>query len=131
MNFKAGTYYVGDPCYVFSYDREDGWDKLLLDTNFFKDIPPHLEGKIWAAGTKWGDGCYEDQHGWQYPVDAGLIGVVHESLLQEYRSRDGRMVEFKEDFSTDVDEDMGMIYIGDIEINTDPSYDEDDWYDED
>lgn len=82
----AGRYYIGDPCYVF----KDGWSKILGKTNYLNGpYPDDIKDKIWAHGTMYGDGGYFDQYGFEYGVDAGLIGVVHESLVE---GRQGKMV---------------------------------------
>lgn len=128
MTMPAGKYYVGDLCYVLN----DNWDEFcditidsprVLDGEFnFKD------GRRFATfGTKWGDGEYYDQDGHRYLVDAGLIGCVRvDDIDMELREQTGdfggRIVEFDKPF--EVWEENGMIRIGHLSIDTDPSYDD-------
>ena len=128
MTMPAGKYYVGDLCYVL----HDSWDEFcditidsprVLDGEFsFKD------GRRFATfGTKWGDGQYHDQDGHRYNVDAGLIGCVRVDdidmdLREQAGDFGGRIVTFDKPF--DVWEENGMIRIGHLSIDTDPSYDD-------
>ena len=86
-NIPAGTYYVGDPCYVFNNSgKADSWMKIIEISDCF-DIP-HIEFKdkpVIAFGTsdeshfvKFGDGVYNG-----FCVDSGLIGIVDISLIEE------------------------------------------------
>ena len=124
----AGTYYVGDPCYVF--DKE--WDDVLASTGCLGlelENERHFEYKgrpIGACSTAHGDGTYNDQKMRSYPVDAGIIGAVSIDLIKEEKMLDakrlGHIVEFKEPFEILYNqEDEGTISIGDIDIVTDPS----------
>lgn len=70
-NFKAGTYYIGDPCYAF---QGNNWDKILDETGFFE--LDKITNGMWAGSTAFGDGTYTDQFSNEYPVDAGLIGIM-------------------------------------------------------
>lgn len=77
MTMPAGKYWIGDLCYVMR-DRWDefcdltiGADQMLEGEFTLKDGT-----KVAAFCTKWGDGCYQDQHGNSYGVDAGLIGCI-------------------------------------------------------
>ena len=125
----AGTYYIGDLCYVMT-DGE--WEEFCsitikgnrcLDGEFeFKD------GRRFATyGTAHGDGEYHDQYGHTYSVDAGLIGCIR---MEDIRAdkydnllRLGAIQEFASAFATS--EHQGQIYLGHVIIDTDPAYDED------
>jgi hypothetical protein len=87
----AGTYFIGDPCYIIRDD--DDWEKIGNATNWFgcdDDIafpdPPkdwddglyHWNGNpCFASHTRYGDGVYVISKGkreiW---VDSGTIGVT-------------------------------------------------------
>ena len=55
VNFKAGKYYVGDPCYVVK--DHNVWIKLLDDTDYFQNENQTYKGQtIFAEGTAHGDG---------------------------------------------------------------------------
>ena len=68
-NIPAGTYYIGDPCYVFG---RDSWLKLIELTDCFEIPNVEFQDKpVIAFGTKSGDGVYNG-----FCVDSGLIGIV-------------------------------------------------------
>jgi hypothetical protein len=69
-----GAYILGDPCYVVP---DADWGALLQSCNYFNEPVGKVgDFEVLAFGTKWGDGCYPDNKGNTYPVDAGLIGLV-------------------------------------------------------
>ena len=127
----AGRYYVGDLCYVMT-DKE--WDQFCsitikgnqcLDGEF--EMP---DGRKFATyGTAWGDGCYRDQYGNEYAVDAGLIGCirVEDIRAEKYDKIEdlGTIHEFTSDFVTSGGRGdrswEGTIQFGRIAIETDPS----------
>lgn len=85
----AGEYYVGDLCYVF---EDDEWSKFLTDASAQAPEGQHWSAitvgafalgnnYIWYHGTAYGDGCYCDQDGHIYGVDAGILGVFPVSLI--------------------------------------------------
>ena len=73
----AGTYYIGDLCYVLN-DRWDEVCDLVLADHFCRDgIFTLKDGTRFAMfTTKYGDGQYFDQDGNSYTVDSGSIGCV-------------------------------------------------------
>ena len=117
---QAGTYYVGDLCYVLS----DRWDEFCALTCAGSRV---LDGEFNLADgtrlatftTRYGDGTYVDAQGHEYPVDAGLIGCVRvqdiaQGQLQNLAS--GRVIEFAQDFvCASID---GRITIGTVVIDT-------------
>ncbi len=127
-NIPAGTYYVGDPCYVFNNSgKADSWSKIIEISDCF-DIP-HIEFKgkpIIAFGTKFGDGMYNG-----FCVDSGLIGIVDISLIEEGSTffndsfnRDKHTITFDKPFDFECDD--GNFHIGGkISIYTNDEYDED------
>lgn len=131
---KAGTYYIGDPCYIF----EESWGKVLDNTKYFKDDTAKLfDNDFFCSSTAHGDGLFEDQNGCEYPVDAGCISCLPISLIEidnkvteEDIKNFGKIVTFKNDFVCQ--EEDGIFNIGDIIINTRGSYgeDEEDDYDD-
>lgn len=142
----AGKYFVGDPCYVFSNERnnKDRWSELLNISDFFEKPYVEFEGhKLFATPTAWGDGGYYDQFGNEYSVDAGLIGAVPFALWdisedeQKELNRLGKVVEFNSEFGCCAyDNNSGFnknrnrfIVVGNYEIDTDPEP-EDDYFDE-
>ena len=135
---QAGEYYVGDLCYVMD-DKE--WDECCK--LFFAGRNDHgindgefelPDGRKFASySTKHGDGCYKDQHGNRYSVDAGLIGCIKLADIKANKYNDiselGNIHKFERDFTTsggrgDRQWD-GVICIGGVKINTDGWYSDD------
>ena len=118
---KPGKYWIGDLCYVM----HDVWDK------FCEKLDECGEGTVNGKDIAWyytafGDGEYRDFEGCRYPVDAGLIGCI---LLSDITDPGadlslGRIVTFGREFNTGYDD--GTIFFGDIRIDTDPGYEEED-----
>lgn len=120
----AGKYYIGDPCYVIGHEDHSRWSRfcdILFKTP--DDCMREFEGtQMFAAGTAFGDGCYDSTLGIGFGVDAGLIGAVPIELTDQdiptsELKRLGTIVTFEEDFVAERDED-GTFYFGDIKIWT-------------
>lgn len=131
MTMPAGKYYVGDLCYVLHDSWDEFCDITINDRNCLDGEFNFKDGRRFATfGTKWGDGQYNDQDYHRYFVDAGLIGCVRvedmdENLREQAGDFGGRIVEFPEPF--EVREEDGKIYIGHVVIDTDPTFEEDDF----
>jgi len=134
--FPPGKYYVGDLCYVIS---DAGWDDFckMTITDGGNVLDGYFKWKskfLWTHGTAYGDGCFLDQNGDEYSVDAGLIGVLPFELIDkhEYDITDlGNVLEFFTPFTCDYDD--GIFIIGHLKIDTDPGSREEeiDYSDED
>jgi len=140
----AGTYYVGDLCYVVN---DDDWSDFCERS--FPDsctevvgIFETFEGINYANfGTKYGDGGYADYNGRKYSVDSGSIGCIPVCTLGDKCGFEtiaglGNIIDFPEAFEVGYDEETGTITFGDVEIMTgDVDEDEEDEdaesYDED
>jgi hypothetical protein len=121
VTVPAGQYVIGDPCYAVP-DKD--WDDLLLSCNYFRNpIGYVVDGlqkfAVLGFGTKWGDGCYLGTDGNQYPVDAGLIGLVPIDLVENLSQHDGIIVHFPKD-TLCIDDGSGKLRFGHITIDTDP-----------
>lgn len=96
-HLPAGKYYIGDLCYVMN----EVWDLFCNNltpgahTIEYNDHHYHY----WWAHTANGDGVYLDQQLNQFPVDAGLIGIIAvDDIVTQITSNDlssGLVVEFK------------------------------------
>ena len=122
-----GEYYVGDPCYAFSNDAR--WMGWLEAANYteprIRILYATLQGQpVVGVNTAHGDGAYTGSDGFEYGVDAGLIGVVPVSVAEDNALWAMRKVTFDSDFDISWDDEEGTITIGDITIPTD------DWPDE-
>jgi hypothetical protein len=120
---KAGTYYIGDLCYVM-HDRWDEFCELTCSGNNVLDGEFNLkDGTRFATfTTKYGDGTYKDEQGNEYPVDAGLIGCINVKDITPTELGNlssGRVIEFVQDFSTF--SAGGVLRFGSVVIDTDPA----------
>jgi hypothetical protein len=121
-----GIYVIGDPC---SAVPNDDWDDLLASCNYFQSpigyVRRGFTDKVFvlAFGTKWGDGCYAGSDGHEYPVDAGLLGLVPVEIVEELVDHDGDydgvIVKFDRD-TLCIDDGSGKLKFGHITIDTDP-----------
>jgi len=125
---KAGTYYVGDLCYVL----HDEWDEVCqLTINGNRAIGGEFnpkDGRRFAMyNTMYGDGTYTDQQGKEYWVDSGSIGCIlmrDIDLAQlDNNVQGGALYDFDQDFYTG--EKDGYIMFHKISICTDDIVEED------
>jgi len=128
---KAGTYYVGDLCYVL-HERWDEVCSLIIEGNRCIDGEFNLkDGTRFAIyGTAYGDGNYFDQNGKSYDVDAGSIGCVLLDDIdlsnQENFLAGGNIHTFDTSFYTGTMD--GKIMFHTLSIDTDPVYNEEEEY---
>lgn len=136
----AGTYYVGDLCYVVpDADWPEFCDRMFPgDDSYVIGVFENREGINYASfGTKYGDGCYGDYQLREYSVDSGTIGCIPVCALKEFDvekiERLGNIVEFPTAFEIGYDEATGTITFGHVDIVTGDEYgeDDDDNYEED
>lgn len=81
LTSKKG-FYIGDICYVLDDSIYHGiWGKADYQDGVYET--PF--GKFAAASTAFGDGCYDDQYGHNYGVDAGVIGIVPWEILEQQK----------------------------------------------
>lgn len=127
---NAGSYYVGDLCYVIENDTVWGEICDLLDGEG-GEFTLNDGRKIHILHTAYGDGTYTDQYGNLYPVDSGTIGCMLASDCDKLDAG-SNVIEFERDF--DCDDDSGVLTFGHISINTgfsDSDYDDYSEYDDD
>lgn len=124
---KSGQYYIGDLCYVL----RDSWDNVCdligtSETGVYK-LKNGTEFAIF--NTTYGDGTYVDQNGNEYPVDSGTIGCVKVSKVEDKSGlSNGYVRKFSKPF--DVMDVGGLLYFGDIEIQTNDDDEDDDSFNE-
>jgi hypothetical protein len=127
---NSGKYYVGDLCYVM----HDEWDEvcsIIIQDNKVLDGEFNLaDGRRFATyGTAHGDGIYRASNGDRLSVDAGLIGCIAVDDISEADRPGtslGTVVDFYDIFRTD--SDGGLISFGSLTVDTDPEYEEDEYY---
>lgn len=126
MNMPAGTYYIGDLCYVM----HDVWREVcnLSDSGYGKFTLK--DGREFAIfPTKYGDGTYDG-----LSVDSGTLGCIKvDDIRDTTYSGDhlnglAKVVMFLSDF--EVSEDNGVIQFGHVSVDTDPEEEEDEFYGE-
>ena len=129
--FNAGTYFIGDPCYVL---REDLYEKWGKEYNYADGG----YGYFAVGSTAYGDGVYEDvlsEKG--YAVDAGILGVVNMDYSQQNPEQDkvftlnelGKIVVIKDKLIFKYDHNEHIFYYDcdgeEIEIHTETAQEED------
>jgi hypothetical protein len=116
----AGTYYIGDLCYVL----HERWEEFC-DISF--NSHERLDGKhqfkdgteFVAFGTAYGDGAYLDNKGNEYGVDAGLIGAVKVDAIIDQGENNvsfGHIHTFDAPWEAYADD--GVLHFGKIVIDT-------------
>ena len=138
MTMPAGRYYVGDLCYVMTDAEWDQFCAITIKDNKCLDGEFEMpDGRKFATyGTAWGDGCYRDQFGNEYGVDAGLIGCIRVEDIRADKYEDieslGKIHEFVSDFVTSGGRNTpdwnGTIQFGRVAIETNPNeFDDEDY----
>jgi hypothetical protein len=87
----AGTYYIGDPCYLFNGPTGDEWWNKLCDLMFRPMYHGLLEVDritVWSDSTNFGDGSYSSNKDREYFVDSGTIGIVRIDNVQNHTAID-------------------------------------------
>ena len=125
---KAGTYYVGDLCYVLHDVWNEVCDIIFASNDMCEGEHTLKDGRKFVIfSTRWGDGTYRDDYQNLYDVDAGIIGCI---LLSDIRQisedwwtndpNNGNIIEFNTDFHAS--SDGSVLTFGHIMIDTDPNY---------
>ena len=112
--FKAGIYFIGDPCYAI---HDSKWLSVLEGTDDFRNKEQSYKGsQILADGTAYGDGFFHDNYGRMYTVDSGLLGIIPIEVADGDNMKHGQIVTFKSNFKVTMIN--GYFAFGDIKINT-------------
>jgi hypothetical protein len=117
FTLPAGTYFIGDPCYLIKKqwgevcDKMDNQRAALITIN---------NQKLFIAETRFGDGEYIDDFGENYSVDSGTIAVTPLELNDKATLANlkiyGCVKEFPKEFECSWSE--GIFEIDNIIINT-------------
>jgi hypothetical protein len=133
---KAGTYYIGDLCYVMHPEWDEYCDITIKGHDCLDGEFQLADGRKFATyGTAYGDGCYPASNGSNLSVDAGLIGCIlvediRDDITMDAMKRLGTIVTFETSFVTG--ESDGTIKFGHITVETgDEEEDEYEGYDND
>lgn len=118
VKVPAGEYYLGDPCYFFTHED---WDRVLPTCDTFeKPIGKAPNGDpVLGFGTAYGDGSYRGSDGFEYGVDAGLIGLIPVRAITREREEVERLCK-KVTFRNDVlcTNAYGKMTFGNVVIDT-------------
>ncbi len=147
----AGKYWIGDPCYPFPNEgkHSDQWDIILEATSFF-DGCNHIkvgEIELWATHTQYGDGLYESDGDYQYPVDSGMLGIIPQSTIDflnpstylyddvaidvhKFLENCGTFIEFEKQFLVTFKNGVFRFGYITIDTNEDGNYHDEDDYDQ-
>lgn len=121
MTMPAGTYYVGDLCYVMGPEWDEFCDLTIQGQRCIDGEMTLKDGSRFATyATLYGDGEYVDNFGNKYGVDAGLIGCILVSDISHdgcIGLKDGHVHTFDRPFETG-STNGGVIIIGHIRIDT-------------
>jgi hypothetical protein len=84
QTLKAGKYYLGDP--IFALNEETYDEKYGNIYNYQNGKYDLLDNKtdFVVHKTHYGDGIYEDTKNRKYNITTGLIGLVHESMIDNF-----------------------------------------------
>ena len=130
--------WVGDPCYIID---DDQWADVLDYTRYFNLFPSreamskeHREynprneqhgvftlkdGVTCAVSTTaYGDGCYPDDEGRHYGVDAGMLGIFPAEYALTGDSQFGHFITVPADYKVTVSYYDGTIDFGVVSIHT-------------
>jgi hypothetical protein len=124
VTVPAGQYVIGDPCYAVP---DQYWLPLLDSCDYFRSPVGWFsrtgystdKNYVLAFGTKWGDGCYLGTDGNEYPVDAGLIGLVPFNVVEDLSQHEKNIVTFDRP-TLCINDGSGRLRFGHITIDTDP-----------
>ena len=140
--FKAGTYIVGDLCYLPWDDINSKlWDQICDEFVLNDENYAVIEGsKLFVNHTAYGDGEYEIFNGSDsyfirvnngetidaLPVDAGILSIIDIKILEFFditfedfikdNSDSLAIVDFKDDFTCMYSN--GIFYFGELVIDT-------------
>jgi len=106
-----GLYFIGDLTYLTLSEKDNeqylwGEDGVLTSES----------GEQFAKFSIGNDGVYGDNDGFQYGVDSACIGAYPITSVAEVDTALGRGVEFFEEITVAIDEELGLVRFGEIEI---------------
>lgn len=77
-DIPAGKYYVGDICYAL---ESKVYDNIFGGEGYESGCYTCEDGFFMVGNTAYGDGSYKGTNGKSYAVDAGVIGIISEKLI--------------------------------------------------
>jgi hypothetical protein len=73
VTLPAGRYYIGDLSYAMKNSVYHG---VFGSTGYSSGHYKTKDGEFLLNRTAWGDGCYTASDGYEYGVDAAIIGIA-------------------------------------------------------
>jgi hypothetical protein len=73
VTLPAGRYYIGDVCYAL---KDILYDTVFGSNGYANGHYALNDGVFVVNSTAYGDGSYEGTNGYEYGVDAGIIGIA-------------------------------------------------------
>lgn len=121
-SLPAGSYYIGDICYVLD---DTIYDNIFGGTGYTSGLYTSDIGQFLVSGTYSGDGRYPGTDGFTYSVDAGIIGIVTKNLVSNETTL-GNFYTFAKGVEVTMDDGIFTFDSEDItfEINTRDDADE-------
>lgn len=128
ITLRAGEYYIGDCCYILGNGDVIDWGDFCGKYHDDSDVPiTVLDHDVVAYCTLYGDGCYPSNVGFDFPVDAGLIGCTPKELwIRKGEPFGCLLVKFDKDFTCQKDflGRRGVLCFGHVVIDTSDEEDE-------
>lgn len=91
---QAGRYYIGDLCYALGDQIYHGvYGANDYESGLYTKVADQLS--FFVSDTAFGDGVYYGTDGKEFGVDAGIIGICHEELMDQ-DGVGGHMYDFNE-----------------------------------
>jgi hypothetical protein len=124
VTLPAGKYYIGDLCYAV---RDDIYDKVYGGQGYGDGLYSSSLGSFMMYGTG-GDGVFNGSDGYEYPVDAGHIGIASLACCNsEDKIYGGKVFTFTEPVECSFDDIAFNFYSGNfsLRISNHEDYNED------
>jgi len=79
-NLPPGRYYIGDICYALN---DKTYDRVFGGQGYESGLYTCDDGFFMVDNTAYGDGAYKGTNGKTYGVDAGIIGIISEKIIDK------------------------------------------------
>ena len=98
----SGSYYIGDICYALNRTM---YDKVFGGTGYSSGLYTSKKGQFLVSNTYEGDGSYDGTDGFSYSVDACVIGIVSQDLI-EGKPHGGKVYNFPTGVNVTMDDGL-------------------------
>jgi hypothetical protein len=128
MKLKKGTYWIGDPCYVYPHDEWQEFCGTLFCGKIDEHIAAYGKRQFFVTSTAYGDGCYALKRdgkkvSGELGVDAGLLSIIPKALVRLWHPKDNEADRLGIWVTLDKDEEVtvpesGIFVFGPYSVNT-------------